>query len=208
MTFDVVQATRAAPAAPEAGRPRFRSFLLRRVLFPIYCRCTSWERAAEVFQAEGQIVMALVRRLGPSAFQESVRTKPVWGMEDSACGWSAEMVLEHLIEVGARIAIVVVELSHGEKPSVRTEITEGKPKGGRGAALIEDYLAFLEDYAQTLSDDVGDRRSRRTHPHPWLGELTAHQWACLGAVHQALHRRQIERILAGLPTGERGSLAR
>ena len=183
---------------PKAGLPPFRSVLLRRALFRLYCRFTSWERSIDVFQAEGKKVIQLVRRLAPNAFQEMVQIKPVWGIESSPCCWSAALVLEHLIEVGARIAIVVVELSRGENPSVQTELTDAQPRGGLGAQLITDYTAFLDDYADTLSEDVGDRGSRLTHPHPWLGELTAHHWACVATVHQAIHRRQVERIVAGL----------
>ena len=195
MASDAIHATLIPP---KAGLPTFRTFLLRRALFPIYCRFTSWERATDVFQAEGKKVIGLVRRLAPNAFQETVRIKPVWGIESSSCYGSADTVLEHLIEVGSRIAIVVVELSRGEKPRVQTDIADLKPRGGLGAQLITDYIAFLDDYADTLSEDVGDRRSRLTHPHPWLGELTAHHWACVATVHQAIHRRQVERIVAGL----------
>jgi hypothetical protein len=134
--------------------------------------------------------------LSPDAFRTRVLIRPLWGIEDSSRYWSAEMVLEHLIEVGARIATAIVELSHGEKPGA--DGADGSPGGGRGPGLLQDYRAFLSDYADTLCEDVGDRASKLTHPHPWFGELSAHRWACLAAFHQAVHRRQLQAIVAGL----------
>jgi hypothetical protein len=47
------------------------------------------------------------------------------------------------------------------------------------------------------------RRGPGTHSHPWAGPLTAHRWLCLGAIHQALHRRQTGLIVKHLKKGER-----
>ena len=120
------------------------------------------------------------------------------GIEDSSRYWSAAMVLEHLIEVGSRIAVGIVELTQGNPVTVKVDIADVKPKGGKGVQIIEDFQQFVGDYASMISKDVGDRQCKARHPHPWFGELTAHQWACLGAVHQTIHRKQLERIVAGL----------
>lgn len=193
MTADVIQATLAPPGA---GLPRVQAVLLRRFLFPIYCRWTSWDSAVGAFRAQGKRIQGLAERLPPEAFRTRVLIRPLWGIEDSSRYWSAEMVLEHLIESGARIATVIVELSRGEKPM--GDLTEEHPNGNRGQGLLQDFCAFLDDYADTLSEDVNDPHSKPTHPHPWLGDLTAHRWACFGAWHQAIHRRQLEAILAEL----------
>jgi hypothetical protein len=191
MASHSIQATLAPPAA---GLPRFQAVLFRHLLFPAYCRRTSWDRSAAVFHAEGQKVMGLAQSLPPSAFQKRVQIRPLWGIENHSRDWSAEMVLEHLIEVGVRVATAIIELSHGERPG--TPLAVPVPGGGRGHAVLQDYAAFLDDYAATLSEDVGDRDSKLTCPHPWFGELTAHRWACLGAFHQALRRRHLEEIVA------------
>lgn len=189
MASDVIQATLAPPAA---GRPRLRAVLLRRFLFPLYCRCTSWNRSMAVFRAEGLKSLQLAQSLTPDAFRTRVLIRPLWGLEDSARDWSAEMVFEHLIEAGAQIATTVVELSHGRRPL--EDITTVTPSGGQGLEVLQDFRAFLDDYADTLREDVGDRNSKGTHPHPRLGDLAARQWICLGAQHQAVHRRQLEAI--------------
>jgi hypothetical protein len=111
------------------------------------------------------------------------------------------MVLEHLIEVGTRVATGIVELTHGEQVTVSSDVADVKPPRGKGPQIVEEDQAFLRDYAHTLNEDAGDWKSAQTYGHPWFGELNARQWACLGAVHQTTHRRQMERIVAGLKRG-------
>jgi len=198
MASHSIQATLAVPAA---RLPRFQAALFRRVLFPVYCYRTSWDRSAAVFRAEGLRVIGLVQSLSPPAFQKRVHIRPLWGLEDRSRDWSAEMVVEHLIEFGAATATAIIELSLGQRP--RSPLGEAIPSGGRGPALVQDFAAFLDDYAGALSEDVGNRDSKLTSPHPWFGELTAHRWACLGAFHQAVHRRHLEEIVAELERGSR-----
>jgi len=59
--------------------------------------------------------------------------------------------------------------------TVKADIAEVKPKGGSGMEIIEDYRHFLDDYAGIVTEDVGDRKSKSKHSHPWFGELNAHQ---------------------------------
>jgi hypothetical protein len=198
MASDGSQATLARPGA---GLPKFGTFVLGRVVFPACCWVTSWEKAAAVFEVEAEKLIALARPLPSDLSQKRVLIKPLWGIEGSSRSWSAEMVLEHLIEVSTRTAIRIVELSHGEKPAIEADTAGVEPTGDQGFIVLEDFIAFLDDYTQTLSEDVGDRRSKLTHPHPWFGLLTAHRWACLSAVHLTVHRWQMERIVAGLQSG-------
>jgi hypothetical protein len=188
----------ASLAPPGAGLPRFQAFALRYVLFPTYCRFTAWDKAAAVFDAEGKKLIELARSVPPRLFQTKVLVKSLWGIEDSSRYWSAEMVLEHLIEMGACLATTVVDLSNGEPPACEVNVADFKPRGNRGPQVLDDYTGFLEDYAKTLLEDVGDRRSTLSHPHPWFGELTPHRWLCLGTIHQTIHRRQMARIVAAV----------
>ena len=185
-------------APPGAGLPVVQAFVLRYMIFPAYCLTTSWDKAVAAFQTEGQKVIALVEPLSAEQLQRRVLVKAPMGIEDSSRYWSASMVLEHLIEVGSRIAVGVVELTHASTVTVKADIADVKPKGGKGSQIVQDFRQFLGDYSRIVSEDIGDRNSKARHPHPWFGELNAHQWACLGAVHQSIHRKQMERIVAGL----------
>lgn len=188
-------------AAPGAGLPVVQAFVLRHVLFPAFCRTTSWDRAVGLFLREGEHVAAAARSLAPGDLQTRVLIRAPLGIEDSSRFWSAAMVLEHLIEVGSRIATGVVELTHGQAASVKADIAEVKPKGGMDGDIVAAYRAFLEDYADMVTHRVGDRAARLTAPHPWFGDLTPQRWVCLGAIHQRIHRRQMDRIIAGLRAG-------
>ena len=171
------------------------------LIFPTYCLTTSWDKAVAAFQAEGQKVIALVEPLSAEQLQRRVLVKAPMGIEDSSRYWSASMVLEHLIEVGSRIAVGIVELTHGSPVTVKADIADVKPKGGKGGQIVQDFRQFLGDYSRIVSEDIGDRNSKSRHPHPWFGDLNAHQWACLGAVHQSIHRKQMERIVVGRECG-------
>ena len=188
-------------APPGAGLPVVQAFVLRHLVFPAYCLATSWDKAIAAFQAEGQKVIALAEPLSAEQLQRRVLVKAPMGIEDSSRYWSASMVLEHLIEVGSRIAVGIVELTHGTPVTVKADIADVKPKGGKGSQIVEDFRQFLGDYPRIVSEDIGDRNSKSRHPHPWFGDLNAHQWACLGAVHQSIHRKQMERIAVGLECG-------
>lgn len=190
-------------APPGAGLPVMQACLLRYMLFPAFCLVTPWHKALTAFQAEGQKLIDLAAALSADQLQQRVLVKAPLGIEDSSRYWSASMVLEHLIEVGSRIAVGIVELTHRSPVSVKADIADVKPKGGRGAQIIQDFQQFLEDYSRMVSDEIGDRSSKGRHPHPWFGDLNAHQWMCLGAVHQSIHRKQLQRIVVGL---ERGSV--
>ena len=185
-------------ASPGAGLPMVQAFALRQFIFPAYCLTTSWDNALVAFQAEGQKVLALAGPLTEDRLQRRVLVKASMGIEDSSRYWSAAMVMEHLIEVGSRTAVGIVELSNGATVTVKADIADVKPVGGKGSEIIEDFRQFLDDYVWIVAEEVGNRRSKSRYPHPWFGELNAHQWMCLGAVHQSIHRKQMERIVAGL----------
>ncbi len=185
-------------APPGTGLPTVQAFVLRRLFFPVYCLTNSWSQALAAFEMEGQRLLGLAEPLAAAQLEQRVLVKAPMGIEDSSRYWSAAMVLEHLIEVGSRIAVGIVELTNSVAVTVKTDIADVKPKGGKGVQIIEDFRQFLQDYTQIVTEDTRDRKSRSRHPHPWFGPLNAHQWNCLGAVHQSVHRRQMERIVAGL----------
>ena len=183
--------------AAEAERSRIREILFRRVLFPAYCGLTSWKRADVTFQAEGKKVLQLARMLPGDLLSSGVRVEPSWwGIDNSSCCWSAEMVLERLIAAGAMYAEIMLDLSRGEKPSYRSVTATHLPEGGKGIRVLDDFEQFLDDYTGALAEGVGDRRSKLTHPHAWFGDLTVCQWHCLATLHQAFHRRHMERIVS------------
>ena len=158
-------------APPGAGLPIVQAFVLRHLVFPTYCLTTPWDKAVAAFQAEGQKVIALAEPLSAEQLQRRVLVKAPMGIEDSSRYWSASMVLEHLIEVGSRIAVGIVELTHGTPVTVKADIADVKPKGGKGIQIVQDFRQFLGDYSRIVSEDIGERKSKSRHPRCTGGDV-------------------------------------
>lgn len=177
--------------APHLSLPRPAP--ARQLTFPPFCRSTTWQCAGLIFQAEGKKLLRMAQGLPCECLRRRVSIEPLWGVD-----WSAEMVLEHLIEVGSAYAETIIHLSHGESPWHEFDFADAMPHGGAGQQIVADYSRFLTDFAAVLSEDLGDRESTVTHPHPWHGDLAARGWHCLAAFDQSAYRHQMARILSGL----------
>jgi hypothetical protein len=168
------------------------------LFLPVTIRVTSWRKARRTFQDEGEKLIELTESLSVDELRKRVPIKRPFGIARSSCDWSARNVLEHLIDVGSRIAIIVVELSHGERPNHDECLASSELESRSGRQVVTDYRNFLDDFSHMLMAEIGNRRSRLVHAHPTYGKLTLHGWACVAAVHQRAHRRQMERIVTAL----------
>jgi hypothetical protein len=185
--------------APGAGLPFFEQMFARFYLFPKFCRTTSWDAAQKMFDREGQRILELVTPLQDDQLQKRVLVDRIPGMEDSSRFWSASMTLEHLMIVGDAIATGIIEVSHNKPPSTRADIAAVKPHGKLHSRLaLESFKEFLHRFAEKMNHEVADKNSKMRFRHPWFGDLNAHQWHCLAAIHQNTHRKQVQAILKGL----------
>lgn len=175
--------------------PPFEAWISRHVLFPLAGLLLSWDRALMLFQSEGRAILEMARPLSPETLTKPVLIDRIRGIEDSSRFWSPAMVLEHLIIVGRQICGGIILLSHGRKPEGKADTAAVKPTGSHGPEIVDDYAAFLDEFLDRIARQSGDRASTTTFPHPWFGELTAAKWVTLAAVHQRIHRRQLEKIL-------------
>jgi hypothetical protein len=183
-------------AQPGAGLPFFELFIARYFLLPRAYRRMNWDQADAIFQKQGRILIELAQNISAGQLQKPVLIDRIAGIEDSSRFWSPGMVLEHLIIVGSSMLRGIVELSRGVVPAVKPDVAAVKPSGSYGAGAVGVFQSFLAQYADTMNREVADRRSRTTLRHPWFGEMNAHQWHCLAALHQAIHRKQMQKILA------------
>ncbi len=183
-------------AKPGAGLPFFEWMISRYFLLPRAYRKMTWENADAVFQKQGRILVELTQNISAGQLQKPVLIDRVPGIEDSSRYWSPGMVLEHLIIVGSSMMRGIVELSRGIVPAIKPDVAAVKPTGAYGAGAVGVFQSFLAQYADTVNREVADRNSRATLSHPWFGDMNAHQWHCLAALHQAIHRKQMQRILA------------
>ena len=180
---------------PGAGLPPLENFILKTVGFGIVGPMVSWNLSRRLFQWEGMKIIQLTENLSNEQLTRRVLIPRITAIEDSSRYWSPAMTLAHLVIVGEAIADFVVRLSRGESIEGEVRIQDVKPDHHTLPNILDDYRAFLPRFDRTLSRDVVDQYSPGTHPHPWVGPLTARQWLNLGAVHQRVHRKQIEKIL-------------
>lgn len=187
-------------APPGAGIP-WHERIAARVGLGVGPRMVSSARITADFVAEGRRVLDLVRPVSEADARRQVLIDRLAAMEDSSRNWSLYMVLDHLIQVDTAIWVLVRRLAGGGVADMEVRIESVKPSLDAGPDRVDAFAALLDRYAATLGR-LGDLRRRdahaKKHRHPWFGPLTAAQWHLLAARHHRIHRRQVERILAGL----------
>jgi uncharacterized damage-inducible protein DinB len=182
---------------PGAGVSSIETFTLRTLARPL-TSLIPWSTGLRAFQKEGDRILAAVANRPSSALTTRVLVPRQLALEDSSRFWSAAMVARHLMVTGEKIARIIVCLGRGEMCSEPINIADVKPDPETPVSVFVEYCDFLAQFGRTMREDVVNRRSLLTHPHPWSGQMTAHQWLMLAAMHQRIHRAQLERILRKL----------
>ncbi len=166
----------------------------RHFIFPAFCGYHSWNRSELLYKQESDLILNACVHLHPQDITQPILIDRIFGIEDSSRFWSVSMTLEHLMIVGEKVREGIISLSKGEVPTEKADIAKVKPTGTKGHEIIEEFRTFVDDYVWQIQERVENQKSKTTHEHPWFGPLTAYQWVVLGALHQRIHRRQIERI--------------
>lgn len=125
----------------------------------------------------------------------------VIGIEDSSRNWSVMMVLEHLWMTNRDMVDIIKSLMSGEVPRGDVDISLYKPSPDVGYDVRDRYDALNNEYDETIErllESRGNLESTARYRHPWFGELNAHQWNCLAAAHQRIHRRHMQKLVAML----------
>ncbi len=183
-------------AAPGAGLPLIERFLQKFVIFPMLCKITTFDSAIRIFEKESKLLLREVALIPTPLRDRRILVPRLPAIEDSSRFWSAAMVLEHLIIVGGNIKIVAQHLVRGETPPGLADVAAVKPPGDLpGPECIEKFKIYSDDFLKTIRSMRGDQWATTTFNHPWFGPLTVHKWICLAAIHQRIHRRQIEAII-------------
>ncbi|MGB5834955.1 MAG: DinB family protein [Thiohalocapsa sp.] len=180
-------------APPGAGIPRLERNLLG-VGIRLAAQLVAKDRLTAVFRDEALRALDTARRLSEDAGRRRVLIPRFLGIEDSSRNWSVFMTLEHLVIVNTAIAAALPRLYAGHGTSTDVRVEDVKPVPEAGPEQIDD-LALLVDRYTDMVEKLGNLRAGIAHPHPWFGLLSAAQWHALAAVHNSVHRRQIERIV-------------
>ncbi len=133
-------------------------------------------------------------------FQQLVIPRVI-GIEDSSRNWSVMMILDHLYQTNREMLIATKALHEGIVPRGEVDIALYKPSSDVDFRTLDQYRELNDEYCSTIErliEAEGRLRMTARFRHPWFGLLNAHQWHCLAAFHQSIHRRQAQKIIAML----------
>lgn len=183
---------------PGAGLPWPQSWIMK-LLVPRMANRMSWEQCSKQFDSAASRILEIVTPLDAPSMQKKVLVPRLRGLEDSSRYWSVAMTLEHLVITSAGMANIVVDLTNGRKPALVVDTAKVKPQETFDAeAAKSEFRKMAEATSQKLKTETQDRQSKLTHPHPWFGPFSAHQWHWLVGGHLHIHKAQIREILKRL----------
>jgi len=192
-------ATAPQLAPPGAGIPIAHRWYVRFVVIPKVLRKRDWEGRQRAFRREGEKVIELLRGESAQRLSQPALIAPMVGLEDSSRNWSVLMTAEHMVTVGDQTSELIAGLAQGRTEFPPADPAKVKPVGSYTALDGPTrFQAFLDRFDERIVS-VKNRGSRFRFRHPWFGKLTAVQWHAVALLHQGLHRRQCEAILAALP---------
>jgi hypothetical protein len=183
-------------APPGAGLPPVE-LAIARFLFAAGGIMASRAASTAKFQAEREKIRRLLAHLDPELGARRVLIKRVMGMEDSSRYWSIWMTLDHLRIIHEAFIRVIGALAMGVKSGRQASTAAVKPSAGLDATILPRYEASC-DALLAAAAAVPELRTPVRFAHPWFGPLDAAGWYRIAGVHMAIHRVQMERIIAGL----------
>lgn len=183
-------------APPGAGLP-WPELQIARLRFGWARRSGDGEHFDAVFRQERAAIGELIRSRSGEEAAQRVLIKRVRGLEDSSRHWSVWMVLDHLRITNEAFARIMAALHNGMVPSQPATTAGVKPDAAADGEVVAAYERSC-DAVLASSAVIGAGKTVAKFAHPWFGPLDAGGWHALSGFHMGVHRKQIERILAGL----------
>jgi hypothetical protein len=194
---NTIATTEPKLAPPGAGLPKMELFIAR-ALFVFTRLRGNRDTFNAQFQRERAAIAALVRSCDAESAARRVLIDRLPGMEDSSRNWSVWMTLDHLRIIHKGLNRTIGALAKGIVPPGKASTAAVKPSPEVTAAVIGDYEKSCDELMATVTAIPNLKTSAR-FAHPWFGPLDAAGWHAMAGTHLAIHRKQIERIIAGLP---------
>lgn len=183
-------------APPGAGLP-LPELYLGRLFFALKRWTGNRDSFNAQFQRERARIAGLVRACDAASASRRVLIRRPPGLEDSSRYWSVWMTLDHLRIVHRSVISVIGALAKGVTPPGQASTAAVKPDPEITARVVSEYEQSCEDLLATVAS-VTELKTSARFRHPWFGPLDAAGWHALAAGHLAIHRVQIQRILARL----------
>ena len=190
-SFDSVSDTLAPPGT---GLPRIELWLARR-LVGWKSRRTSRRDAEKLFADERVRIRRAVEPVADARAARRVLIPRPRGLEDSSRYWSIYMTLDHLRIVNDQIAGVIDALARGALPGDAIRTADVKPSPAVDRTVVTSFEHACDAFERRVAE-LPELRTKLTWPHPWFGPFNSARWHFMAAFHMALHRKQIDTILA------------
>ncbi len=192
--------TEIIPTLEEAGEgiAAYKRLSAKYILFPLMNHFISWEKAWDIYDAEGEKIVAMASKLSEEQLFQRILIPRLFGLEDNSRYYSVAMVIEHLLIVGNALQVRIPILSRDKKLGNHVKIEDVKPYTEIDRDIVTQFQDFLNSYREKLDANVENIHIDNTSEHPWFGAFNPKQWSILGMVHQIVHRRQIEAIIQQL----------
>jgi hypothetical protein len=185
-------------APPGAGLPAPELWIAR-VLFSLKRRFGTREAFTTRFEQERAAIRESLSSCDPARRGQQVLIPRLRGLEDSSRHWSVWMTLEHLRITNSIFAMVITSLANGQVPTKKASTADVKPRADVTAEVEQAFEASCDGMLAAAAA-VPDLKTTARYAHPWFGPLDAAGWHGLAATHMAIHRAQIAKIIAALPS--------
>lgn len=185
---------------PGTGLPIHERMMLN-FMFKSGAAILSDKRALRLFERETNELIRIANDDDSYDVFAPLLIPRVIGIEDSSRKWSVAMVLDHLCLTISEMKVAVESLSQGIVPKGEVDIALYKPNPEVGIEIFDRFEQITQSYIESVNSLLRSHDRLATHPtfpHPWFGSLSSHQWHVLAAAHQAIHRRQAQKIVAML----------
>jgi hypothetical protein len=183
-------------AAPGAGLPALE-LVIGRLMFSWRRWRGSREEFNSLFESERRAILQITKQCRSELAARRVLIPRVRGLEDSSRYWSVWMTLDHLRIVNNQISRIIDSLSRGVVPAHKASTATIKPDKGVTSAVVPEYVESCDKLLNTVRE-VPNLKTAAQYAHPWFGPLDAFGWHALAGGHMGIHRRQLDRIAAGL----------
>jgi len=178
---------------PGAGLPTLERWIVN-LLFRTRSVLSSDKSNSARFERELNTLLEICQSSHGDTLATPKLIPRIVGIEDSSRNWSVLMVLDHLNQVNQFIAEVLQCIANGQSPPERS-IADFKPRPIDDFEIIEEFETVCREFLLKTRESFPLGGESLVH-HPWFGELDAHQWHCLAALHMGIHRKQARKILA------------
>ncbi len=180
-------------APPGAGLPK-PELLIARLIFRLKRRLGNRNSFITTFHEERARVALLLAGCNDETAASQVLIPRLPGMEDSSRHWSVWMTLDHLRIVHGEIGVIIDHLARGLVPPKVASTAAVKPNPAVTASVVPAYEASCEEFLALVA--AHPDLLTAGFPHPWFGPLNALDWLALAGTHLAIHRGQMEKIIA------------